>query len=82
MTGKFKKNARVATSRDFAEWEKNKDAMKAKGLRLTREQGNWLLIDLTSFVTEKFWSAWRTRKPELKEQGYNVTRIYDHWVVY
>ena len=78
----YKKNARVATQADFANWNRNKDAMKAKGYRLVREQGNWILLNLQEFLTEKFWKAWRTKRAEMKAKGYNVAKVFDHWIAY
>ena len=78
----FKKNARIASQKDLAHWRKNKESLKAQGIRLVREQGNWILINLKSFVTEAFWKAWRKDKEGLKAKGYHVARVYDHWIVY
>ena len=79
---KFEKNGQLATQTDISKFRKNSDSLKAQGLRLVREQGNWLIIDLNKFVSQAFWSAWRTKKEALKEAGYRVARAYDHWIVY
>ena len=78
----FEKNARIASQKDFHVFSENKDAHKAKGIIIVREQGNWLVVNLRKFISEDFWKAWRTSKDELKEAGYNVARVYNHWIVY
>ena len=78
----FEKNARIASQKDFAIYQKNVDAHKAKGIVIVREQGNWIVVNLKKFVSQDFWKAWRTSKTELKEIGYRVARVYDHWIVY
>ena len=78
----YKKNARIASQADFSNFSKNKDKMKAKGLVITREQGNWLIVNLNVSISESFWSAYRKNKAALKEAGYRVTRSYNMWIVY
>lgn len=78
----FRKNARIVSQQEFASWSKNKSSMKAKGLRMVLEQGNWLLIDLTVSVTDAFWKAWRKDKDSLKTKGYRVANVYNMWIVY
>ena len=78
----FRKNARIASQQEFAQWTQNKSSMKAKGLRMVLEQGNWLLIDLTVSVTDAFWKAWRKDSTSLKAKGYRVARVFGSWIVY
>ena len=78
----FRKNARIASQQEFASWSKNKSSMKASGLRMVLEQGNWLLIDLTVSVTDAFWKAWRKDSDALKAKGYRVARVFGSWIVY
>ena len=78
----YKKNARIASAQEFAAWSRNKSSMKAKGLRMVLEQGNWLLIDLTVSVTDAFWKAWRKDSTALKAKGYRVARVFGSWIVY
>ena len=78
----FEKNARIVSSKEIAFYRKNKDAHKAKGIYLTREQGNWLIVNVKKFVSQDFWKAWRADKASLKTQGYQVARAFDHWIVY
>jgi len=78
----FEKTARIASAREIAIYRKNPTAHKAKGIRLVREQGNWLIINLNKFVSQDFWKAWRTQRAEVKAAGYSVAKAFDHWVVY
>ena len=78
----YRKNARIASSQEFAQWSENKSSMKASGLRMVLEQGNWLIIDLTVSITDAFWKAWRKDKDALKAKGYRLTKAYDMWIVY
>ena len=78
----FEKNARIASQKDFAIYQKNVDAHKAKGIVIVREQGNWLVVNLKKFVSQDFWSAWRKDKAALKEAGYQIARAFDHWILY
>jgi len=78
----FEKNARIATAREINIFRKNKDAHKAKGIHLVREQGNWLIINLNKVLSQDFWSAWRKDRDGMKAAGYNVCRAYDHWIAY
>lgn len=78
----FEKNGQLATAAEINRFRVNKDTYKAKGIRLVREQGNWLLISLNKFVSQDFWKAWRKDKEALKQKGYRVCRVYNHWVVY
>ena len=78
----FEKNARIASQKDFADFSKNKDEMKAKGLVMTREQGNWLVINLNKLMSEDFWNAYRKNKQALKDAGYRVAKAYNMWIVY
>ena len=78
----FRKNARIASQQEFSQWSKNKSSMKASGLRMVLEQGNWLLIDLTVSVTDAFWKAWRKDSDALKAKGYRVARVFGSWIVY
>ena len=78
----FEKNAQIATAQRIAKFKSNEKHYKAKGIRLMREQGNWLIVSLKKFVSQEFWKAWRTDKEGMKAKGYNVAKVYDHWIVY
>ena len=78
----FEKNAQIATPERIAKFKSNEKMYKAKGIRLTREQGNWLIISLKKHLSQDFWKAWRTKKDEMKKAGYRVTRAFGHWIAY
>ena len=78
----FEKNARIVTSQEIAFYRKATAAHKAKDIYLTREQGNWLIVNVKKHLSQDFWRAWRTQKEEMKEAGYRVAKAYDHWIAY
>ena len=78
----FPVNAEVLTEKRLNEYHANRETLEAKGLRITRINGQYIVVDSNKRVSEGFWFTWNRKREALKEAGYRVARAFGHYILY
>ena len=82
MSFNFQPNAEILTEARLNKYHSNRETYEARGLRITRINNQYVLVDSRKRVSEGFWHVWNRKKQEILDAGYRVSRAFGHYIMY